>query len=97
MNLPKRLPGPVCPFEFVARYIESTPQKDETAVAQARQHCATLRQAAKDSRGFVHDDPVVLFLIGNTAINTPHREALVSIIGSTEAIELIWRLNGWKG
>ena len=97
MNLPKRLPGPVCPFEFVARFIESTPLIDEAAAAQARQHCATLRQAAKDSGGFVHDDPVLLFLIGNTAINTPHREALIGIIGSTEAIELIGRLNGWKG
>lgn len=96
-NLPRRLKAPVCPFRFVAAFLRNqAPHLDVAGQAKAAADCAKLDQAAAVG-GFMSDDPVLLFLIGNSAINADHRQALIDLVASDDAVKTLWRLNGWQG
>lgn len=95
-HLPERLPKPVNPFFFLARYMELQEYDEGEEVRQAtaaRNHLVALGQ----QHDYRTDDPHKALFIAGCAINLKQRQTVMSVCEDQDALDLIWALDEQGG
>lgn len=91
-KLPERLPEPVNPFFFLARYLELQ-EYDEGAEVQRATQLRDHLVAVGRQRSYKTDDPHKALFIAGCAITERQRKTVMSVCEDQDALNLIWSLD----